>query len=482
MTEPCDLDAVEARRRIGDKRLSSGDLLESCIARVEAVDPAINAMVTRDFGRAREAAREADDAVAAGRELGALHGLPIGVKDVHPVAGLRTTWGSPLFADHVPDADCRIVADARAAGAIVLGMTNVPEWAAGANTRNPVFGATGNPFDPRLSAAGSSGGSAAALATNMVSLATGSDHGGSLRNPAAFCGVVGFRPSPGLVPDDRNATGFSSLAVGGPMARTVADTAFFLSAIATTDSSDPWNAGRSFGGLEDIDLSSVRAAFSPDFGFAPVEREIADAFAEKTALFRDAFARADNASPDCSGTDDCYPVLRAVEFLAKHIDRVRAHPDKVGPNIVTNVEEGLRYSATDVARAAAMQTAIYCRWQAFFRDHDVLITPSITITPRPWTELAPTQIDGKKLRSYTSWLALAYAVSLVGHPAISLPVGRDHAGMPFGLQIVGRRHGDAAVLAVAAALERRLAGDARTARPIVDFSTLIGVPRMSGLL
>jgi len=487
MAEPCDLHAVEARDLIGRKKLSPVELVESCIGRIEAVDHAVNAMVARDFERARAQARLAEQAVMRGEPLPALHGLPIGIKDLEDTAGLRTTYGSPIFRDHVPEADERMVAAVRAAGAIVLGKTNVPEWGAGANTRNAVYGATGNPFDPERSCAGSSGGSAVALACGMVPLASGSDMGGSLRNPAAFCGVVGFRPSPGLVPSEKRVQGWSPLAVLGPMARTVPDVCLLLSAMVSDDARDPLATtvhGRRVRGAADFspparaDLSRLRVALTPDFGFAPTERQVAKVFAEKTGLFRHVFARAEDATPDCAGADEAFEVLRGASFLAAHLERVRTRPADVGPNVRANVEEGLRYGAADVARAETAQTALYRRWQAFFRDWDVILTPSITISPRPWAELYPAEIDGKPTRSYFHWLALAYAVTLAGHPAVSLPVGLDRHGMPFGLQIVGPRGGDAFVLSVAAALERLLSGDPATARPAPDPARLRAAPAL----
>ena len=239
MSEPCDLDAVTARRLMGQKALSASELLQSCIARIEAVDHAVNAIPERCFDRARDEARRADAAVMAGDTLGALHGLPLGVKDLEDAEGLRTTFGSPIFSDNVAAADQRSVAAVRAAGAIVVGKTNTPEFGAGANTRNTVHGATGNPFDPTKSAAGSSGGSGVALATGMVPIATGSDTGGSLRNPAAFNGIVGFRPTPGLVPSEKRGLGWSNLPVLGPMGRTVPDLCLLLSAMVSDDARDP---------------------------------------------------------------------------------------------------------------------------------------------------------------------------------------------------------------------------------------------------
>lgn len=485
MTEACDLPAVEARARIGRKQLSPVELVQSCIGRIEAVDHAVNAMVARDFDRAYAAARAAEAAVMRGGPLGALHGLPLGIKDLSETAGLRTTWGSPIHRDHVPTQDEAMVAGLRRAGAIVLGKTNTPEWGAGANTRNAVYGATGNPFDPTRSAAGSSGGSAVALATGMVPLASGSDMGGSLRNPAGFCGIVGFRPSPGLVPSESRALGWSPLSVLGPMARNVPDLCLLLSAMVSDDARDPLAATvhgaqirrpADFAAPARTDPSRLRVAFTPDFGFAPTERAIAAVFAEKTALFRHVFAHAADATPDCTGADEAFETLRGVSFLASHLDRVRARPADIGPNVRANVDSALRLTAADIARAGVLQTQLYRRWQQFFTTHDVIITPTITISPRPWTELYPAQIDGHPTRSYFHWLALAYAVTLAGHPSVSLPVGRDASGMPFGLQIVGPRGGDAFVLGVAAALEALLAGDPRTARPVPDVAALRAAP------
>jgi amidase len=488
MTEACDLSAVEARRRIGMKRLSPVELVESCIRRVEAVDHAVNAMVARDFERARRAAREAEAKVARGETLGALHGLPLGIKDLENTEGLRTTYGSVMFRDQVPREDQAMVAALRRAGGIVLGKTNTPEFGAGANTRNKVYGATGNPFAPRLSAAGSSGGSAVALATGMVPLASGSDMGGSLRNPAAFCGIVGMRPSPGLVPSELRLLGWSSLSVLGPMARNVPDLALMLAAMAGEDARDPlaytvhgqkvWDEA-AFYPVRPVDLASLRVAGSADFGFAPVEAGITAAFNTRVARLEGLFGALEQASPDCRGADEAFAVKRAVSFLASFGATYKASPEKLGANIRANVEEGLRYTAEDVARAEATHTAYYRRWQTFFERFDIIITPAITITPRPWTELYPSEIDGKPTQSYFNWLALAYAVTLAGHPALSLPLGRDAAGMPFGLQIIGPRGGDALVLRVAAALEAQFADDAELRRPVPDLKALAEAPALS---
>jgi Asp-tRNA(Asn)/Glu-tRNA(Gln) amidotransferase A subunit family amidase len=309
-----------------------------------------------------------------------------------------------------------------------------------------------------------------------------------LRNPAAFCGVVGFRPTPGLVPTERRAHGWSALPVVGPMGRTVADTALLLGAMVGDDAIDPLATtihGRTVRRAEDfspparIDLAGLRVALTADFGFAPTEKHIASVFSETTGLFRHVFGRADDATPDCSGADEAFEVLRALGFVAAHLQKVRDTPDLVGPNVRANVAEGLRYGAEDIARALSLQTSLYHRWQSFFERYDVILTPAITISPRPWRELYPAEIDGKPTRTYFHWLALAYAVTVVGHPALSLPVGRDRNGMPFGLQIVGPRGGDALVLRVAAELETLLAGDKRTARPTPDLAALRAAPPIS---
>jgi Asp-tRNA(Asn)/Glu-tRNA(Gln) amidotransferase A subunit family amidase len=259
----------------------------------------------------------------------------------------------------------------------------------------------------------------------MVPICSGSDTGGSLRNPAAFCGIVGFRPTPGLVANERRGLGWNNLSVAGPMARTVPDVCLLLSAMVSDDPRDPLATtirGRTIRQAEEfavparIDLSRLRVAITPDFGFAPTERHIAQVFAEKTGLFRHVFGRAEDTTPDCTGADEAFEVLRAIGFLASHLEKARTRPDDVGPNVRANVEEGLRYSATDVARAQTQQTTLYRRWQSFFQDWDVILTPSITISPRPWRELYPAEIDGRKTRTYFHWLALAYAVTLPATP------------------------------------------------------------------
>ncbi|TCU18476.1 amidase [Rhizobium sullae] len=487
-THPADLDAMEARRLIGQRRLSPVELAEACIERVTQINPAINAVVAQDFDRIRDEARQAEQSVMRHKALGPLHGLPFGVKDMIDVQGLPTTFGSEIFRDNIAEKDDAIVAAMRRAGGIPLGKTNNPDWSAGGNTRNAVYGVTANPHDTTKSAAGSSGGSAALLAARMAPLATGSDTGGSLRNPAAFCGVVGFRPSPGVVPGDTRAMALMHLSTSGPMGRSVADVALMLSVMVRPDRLDPytvvvdgqtpWQADRFSQGRRP-DLAALRIGVTEDFGFAPTSMMIRETFGRVVARLSDHLGRVDETHPDCTDADRIFSVLRGVMFLGIHHTLLQTHPDKIGPNVRANIEEGLSYGPLDIADALVKQGRFYRDWQRFFEDHDYVLCPAVTISPRDWHELYPTEIDGQPTKNYYHWLAMAYASTLAGHPSITIPVGRDALGMPFGLQIVGRRHDDAGVLQVAAAIEEIFADDLIFGVPIVDVQTLKTAPKLA---
>ena len=486
-TDPADLGAIEARQMIARRQLSPLELAEACIARVEAVDHAVNALVARDFDGLRASARQAEKEVAAGVELGPLDGLPFGVKDMIDVTGLPTTFGSEAFRDNIAKKDDAIVTAMRRAGAIPMGKTNNPEWSAGGNTRNRVYGVTANPYDTSRSCAGSSGGSAVALACGYAPLATGSDTGGSLRNPAAFCGVVGFRPSPGVVPGDTRAAGLIHMSTSGPMARSVADAALMLSVLARPDRNDPltpvldgctpWRPA-DFANLPRRDLGPLRVAVTEDYGFAPVEGLVRDHFRAVVPQLTPFLGRVEETAPDCTDADRIFSVLRSVQFLGRHAQLVDETPELVGPNVHDNVAEGRSYSAEDVARAIFAQTRYYRAWQAFFEKHDILISPAVCISPRDWHELFPREIDGVATKSYYHWLAMAYASTIAGHPSITIPCGQDANGMPFGLQIVGRRHDDLGVLAVAAELEAVIAGSPDLALRRPDIDALAAAPAL----
>ena len=489
MTEPCDLTAVEARRLIGAKKLSASELLESCLGRIAKVNPAVNAMTAMDEEAARATAKAADEKTAKGGPLPLLHGLPLGIKDLEETKGLRTTWGSPIFANHIPDKDEHMVANLREQGGVVVGKTNVPEFGLGANSRNLVWGATGNAFNPEFNAAGSSGGSAVALATNMVPLASGSDTGGSLRNPAAFNGIIGYRPSSGLVPGSRRPHGWSPLPMLGPMARNMGDLALMLSAMASDSAIDPLSytfPGRRMREVPEYyhpvapaDLSSLKLAFTEDFGQAPTESIVRRAFRKVVAALAPMFAASAEAHPDVSGADETFEVLRSTGVLTAHLEKVTNRPQDCGPNLHANVQEALGYTFADQSKALQRQTQIYRGYQSFFGEHDILVSPAICTSPRPWLELYPAIIDGKPVRTYFHWLSLAYYVTITGHPAMSFPVGLDEKGFPFGLQIVGPRGGDVLLLQVAAAIEAAFAGDAEFGRPLPDLVALEKAPPMS---
>jgi Asp-tRNA(Asn)/Glu-tRNA(Gln) amidotransferase A subunit family amidase len=476
MTDACDLTAVDARRLIGTKELSPVELLESCIARIEAVNPALNAFVATCFERAREEAEAAEDEVMAGDVLGPLHGLPLGVKDLNATEGLRTTYGSLIYKDHVPDADERVVATMRAAGAVVVGKTNTPEFGAGANTTNRVYGATGNPFDPVLTPGGSSGGSAVAVATAMVPVAAGSDFGGSLRTPATFCGVVGFRPSPGTVPNELRPVGLSPLSVQGPMARTVADAAVLLAGQVDVDMRDPFSGGLDTDLLDPLvtlDLAGLRVVFSEDLGCAPVDDGIRAVFRERTGAFRSIFAEALNQDPDLGPVHEVFEILRGVNFVAAHKERLDNHRDLLGPNVIDNTERGLAYSAADIAWAHVEQSRLYRRFLGLFDDVDVLICPAAAVTPFPHDQLYVEEINGEAMPTYMRWLAMTYGLTMATPPVVVIPCGVDHNGMPFGIQVVGPNGADRFVLEVAHSLEQVLSQDPATARPVPDLGRLV---------
>ncbi|MGO4814378.1 amidase [Cupriavidus sp. 2MCAB6] len=467
--------AVALRRMIGSKEISPVELLEACIARIEAVNPFVNAITATCYERARAEALAAERAVLDGAPLGLLHGLPLGVKDLEATAGLLTTYGSPLYRDNVPGADNVLVARLRAAGAIVTGKTNIPEMGAGANSRNAVWGATGNPFNPNLNAGGSSGGSAAALACDMLPVCTGSDTGGSLRIPAAKCGVVGFRPSPGVVPSSRKLLGWTPISVVGPMGRTVADACLQLAASAGVSASDPLTYAldpMSFLVPANIDLGSLRVGWTEDFGVCAVDNQIRQVFRDKIAAMRHLFRSCDEVRFDLGEAHRCFDVLRAESFVAGMHEAYQRDPQSLGPNTRANYEMGAAMSLGDSAWAQAEQTRILGRFQAAFEDYDVILSPTTPVSPFPWTSLYAETINGEKQENYYRWLAPTYVVTLTTHPAISLPCGVDHAGMPFGLQVVGRFRADHHTLGVAHAMEQAFAGSEALRRPLPRLDQL----------
>lgn len=483
--DPSDLSAVEAITLIQQRKLSAEELNLATIQRVKEVDHAVNALVVKDFDRALVRAREADKKQAQGDTLGPLHGLTFGVKDMLDVEGLPTTFGSEICRDNMAQKDDHNVALMRKAGAIPIGKTNNPEWSAGGNTRNKVYGATVNPYDVSKSCGGSSGGSAVSIACGFSSLATGSDTGGSLRTPAAFCGVVGFRPSPGIVPGTTRPLGLIPLSTVGPMGRTVADCGLMLSVLSTADSRDPYTsviAGKTiweppkFASLSRVNLDSLKFAYTENYGFAPVENNVKASFQRSLTTLTPFLRTLEEASPDCTGADRIFSVLRAVMFLGTLPKLIETYPGQIGANCIVNVKEGLGYSAQDVTQALIMQSHYYQKWHEFFEHYDYLLTPTVGIETRDWHELYPKEIEGQATQSYYHWLAMAYASTLAGHPSITIPCGTDSHGLPCGLQIVGKRYDDLGVLSVAAELEAIIQGTASLAVKRPDLASLRAAP------
>ncbi|WP_411885382.1 amidase [Polaromonas sp. YR568] len=470
-----DISAVELRRLIGSRRVSPVELMDACIGRIENLNPAINAICATDFTRAREAARLAEAQVMRGGPLGPLHGLPLGVKDLQDTAGLLTTYGNVGLRGNVPAKDNALVAKLRAAGAIVTAKTNVPDMGAGANSRNPVWGATGNPFNPALNAGGSSGGSAAALAAGMLPICTGSDTGGSLRIPASLCGVVGLRPSPGLVANDARPLGWSVISVLGPMGRNVADTALLLSASVGADARDPLSYpvdGAGFWPLKPVDLSTLRVGTTEDFGMCIVDPEIRRVFRARVEAVRPLVASCEPVDLQLGDADRAFDTLRAESFVAAFADTYRDAPQTLGPNVRANMEIAAAITLADRAWAHLEQTRISRRFAKAFEQYDLILAPVTPVTPFPWTELFAGNIDGQAMRNYYHWLGLTYVVTLATNPALALPCGKDEHGMPFGLQVIGRLHADAQLLAAGQALEQVFEAIETLRRPVPDFKAL----------
>ena len=476
MTDLVRKSARELRVLIGRGKLSPVELVDACLERIDQLDPVLNAVVALDRDGAREAAKRAEGAVVRGEALGPLHGLPVLIKDLVQTRGLVTTRGSLVYRDHVPEADDLVAARIRAAGAIILGKTNTPEFGAGSNTVNRVYGATVNPFDPTLSAAGSSGGAAVALACDMAPLATGSDMGGSVRTPSSFCGVVGHRPSSGLVPRPTRKSGWSTLSVDGPMARDVTDACLLLAAMSGGDLRDPLSreADRAgFLALPTTDPATLRVAFTEDIGCAPVAGDVRAAFRDKVERIAPLFARGEWTHPDMGPVHETFETLRGVDFIEAYGNHVEQHRARSCWPVVTNVESARAITVDAVARALVEQTTLYHRMQDFFADFDLLICPSASVVPFPVENVAVTEIDGEAMATYITWIAITYALTLTTHPVTVIPCGLGPTGLPFGLQLAGPARGDLKTLAAAAAIEAALAGEPNLSRPRPDIPALL---------
>lgn len=459
MRDLCFTPATELARQYRTRKVSPLEVMRAVLARVDRVNPRVNAIVTLTRESALAEAAAATQALGRRRELPPLFGIPVTIKDLVPTKGVRTTWGSKVYERHVPTEDALIVERLKAAGAIVVGKTNTPEFGAGANTFNAVFGATRNPWDLARTCGGSSGGAGVALATGMGPIAQGSDLGGSLRIPAAFCGVVGFRTSPGLVPVYPREVAWDDLSVNGPMARTVADTALMLSVIAGPDERSPLSYpvdGREFTrAVRSPSVAGCRMAWTPDLnGLIPVDAEVARVAEGARRVFRSLGARVETASPDVAETLDIVLATRGLSMVTHHAEKLPRWREVMQAGLVWNIEQGLRLTPEEIGRAGKLRTALWHRVRTFFERYDYLILPTVAVAPFAVEQPYPTEINGQPLANYIQWVFLTYAITLTGLPAISIPCGFTSGGLPVGLQIVGRRRQEVAVLAAAAAFER----------------------------
>ena len=458
MTEiDCYSSARAMAKAVAEKEISARELMDLHLARIALVNPAVNAVVSLDEERALVGAAEADQRLARGEPVGVLHGLPHAFKDTHEVAGWRTTFGSPLRADYVPRRDELIVERIRGAGAVTIGKTNVPEWAAGSHTFNPVFGTTRNPYDLSRSAGGSSGGAAAALACGMVALAEGSDMGGSLRNPASFNNVVGLRPTPGRVPSWPTTNGWELTGVGGPMARTVEDLAFLLSVIAGPSRRAPLSLespGRSFAPPLRGDLAGVRVALSVDLGATfTVDHTVADVVRGQAAVLEAGGAIVEDAYPVLHGADPAFRTLRAWVFHHRFRGLLDKRPDDFKQSLRDNILAGADLTGGDVARAYQQLTSIHDRMRVFFETYDVLALPVSQVPPFSADVEYPSAIDGVPQDDYLDWMRSAYLITATGCPAISVPAGQTADGLPIGVQLVAPFGADARLLGTARSVE-----------------------------
>lgn len=451
-TDLCLETAKSLQKKIQNKEVSSLEVMEAHLARIKKVDPFYNAVVTLAEEEALAEAKKATEEAAAGQWRGPLHGLPVGIKDLDLTKGIRTTLGSPIHSEFIPTKDSLIVERYKAAGAIVVGKTNTPEFGAGSQTFNSVFGVTRNPYNPQTTCGGSSGGAAVALASGMLPLASGSDFGGSLRNPGNFCNVVGLRPSMGRVPAWPNAMPWYSMPVLGAMGRTAEDVALQFSALSGPDPRDPLSlpeSGALFSQGLKRDFSQVKMAWTPDLGIYPVEPVVKETLEKHLSAFKDLGAEVEQAHPDVSGADEIFQTLRAWRFAGLYGSLLKKFRHQMKDTVIWNTEEGLNLTGEDVSKAEIHRGELYHRMRNFMENYEFLLLPVSPVPPFPVEQEYIKEIDGKPLKNYLDWMALCYCITLSGLPAASVPCGFTPEGLPVGLQIVGRHGADFSVLQLA---------------------------------
>jgi amidase len=456
--------ARELRDLVAGRELSAVELLEAHLARIEEVNPRVNAIVTLVPERALAEAAELDGRAARGEPLGLLHGLPIAIKDLMDTKGIRTTYGSPIHADHVPDRDALIVTRLRAAGAVVIGKTNTPEFGAGSHTFNEVFRATRNPYDLGRSVGGSSGGAAAALAAGMVPIADGSDLGGSVRNPASFCNVVGLRPSPGRVASTRPGDAWDPMSLLGPMARSTDDAALLLAAIAGPDPRAPLSLAEDpapFAALAPRGLADARIAWSETVDGLPIDPAVSATLAGVRERLEAAGVEVVPTEPDLSGADQVFETFRSFEFFASHAAEVRDHPELTKPEVRQDVEWGAALTADRLADAGRLRTELFRRVGALVADYDALALPTVQLPPFPVDWRYPEEVAEIEMERYYTWMRSCTRISATNLPALSVPAAFTDDGLPVGLQLVGSHNQELRLLELAAAVETELGATAR---------------------
>jgi amidase len=455
--EICFLTATEMARRIRRKELSSREVLEAHLRQIEKVNPQVNAIITLVADRALEQAKLADESAARNRFLGPLHGLPVAHKDLVETKGIRTTYGSPIYKENVPTFNALMVDRIQAAGAITIGKTNTPEFGAGSQTFNTVFGATKNPWDVTKTCGGSSGGAAVSLACGMLPVADGSDMGGSLRNPASFCSVVGFRTSPGRVPRVPSTQAWSPLSVLGPMARTVEDVALFLSVMAGPDSRAPLSIhepGSRFAQPLDRDCKGLRIAWCGKFAGLPVDRRVRQVIEGQRKRFESLGCVVEDADPDFSGADESFKVFRALSFHQQYAPMLEKHRTQMKATVVQEVEAGTRITPEQIGDAETKRSLLYARVGEVMAKYDFLVLPATQVPAFDVKQEYVTEVEGVKMAGYIDWMKSCYFITMTALPSISVPAGFTPEGLPVGIQIVGRHQDDWSVLQMAHAFEK----------------------------
>ncbi|HLJ89817.1 MAG TPA: amidase [Candidatus Angelobacter sp.] len=466
----CLFSALELAQMIRTKKISAREVLAAHLKQIERVNPKVNAIVSPAIEAAQECARRADEATAAGKPLGLLHGLPIAHKDLQPTKDIPTTFGSRIFQDFLPENDSLTVERLKRAGAITVGKTNTPELGAGSQTFNEVFGATCNPYDLGKTCGGSSGGAAVALATYMLPIADGSDMGGSLRNPASFCNVVGMRTSPGRVPVWPAPMGWSTFGVDGPMARSVADAAFLLSAMAGPDARSPISLqepGELFAAPLQRDFRRVRVAWWKGLGGLPFDPQVRQVVNEQRRVFESLGCIVEEAEPDFTGTDNVFKILRAWLFVVRFAEMAKLHRPLIKDTILWEIERGEKLTAREIGDAEVSRTGLFHRMRKFMETYEFFIMPVCQVLPFDINQPYVAEIDGVKMSTYIDWMKSCYYISTLGNPALSLPCGFSREGLPIGLQIVGRHRDDWGVLQIGHAVEQLIGPSLRRMPPVI---------------